>query len=93
MSDELDWLSDLVPKKTEEASPPETAPETVDLLDDLREEMAVMETAPVAEKSRAQRRVGGMLPWQVFFLSVLMFLDVAIVGLLFLVMLGRIVIP
>lgn len=94
MSDELDWLSDLVPK-TEEAPAPDTVPENVDMLDDLREEMVVTEPAPVAAANRPRvgRSIGGLLPWQVFFLSVLMFLDVAIVGLLFLVMLGRIVIP
>jgi hypothetical protein len=94
MSDELDWLSDLVPK-AEEASPAETSPEDVDLLDDLRDEMILTEAEPavVAEKLRPQRSVGGMLPWQVFFLSVMMFLDIAVVGFLFLVILGRVVIP
>ena len=55
MSDELDWLSDLVPKKLKKRFLLETAPETVDLLDDLREEMAVMEIAPVAVVEKSAR--------------------------------------
>ena len=95
MSDELDWLSDLVPKKDEEATPTEGAPEPIDLLVGLRDEISMPETmqSDAVEKPRVQRFIGGMVPWQVFFLSVLMFLDIAIVGMLFLVMLGRVVIP
>lgn len=94
MSDELDWLSDLVRTK-EDAPSSEEPSETVDVLDGLREEIAVSGALQPDEevKPRAQRAIGGMLPWQVFFLSVLMFLDIAIVGMLFLVMLGRVVIP
>ena len=68
------------------------------LMDDLRSQMDAEDIiTPADEVSRASRRRAslefGMLAWQRFFLSVLLFLDVAIVGLLFLIILGRIVIP
>ncbi|HOU13181.1 MAG TPA: hypothetical protein PKZ84_08685 [Anaerolineae bacterium] len=77
------------------ARPPEPAPANVDLMDDLRSQVAAQEAAPAVAPKKARPRsryvAGGLLPWQAFFLSVLLFLDVAVIGLLFLVMLGRIV--
>lgn len=109
MSDDMDWLSELVPASGDEAveeNVPETVPAVgpgeevvseapVDLLSDLRGEMVTAgeEAAAVSEEPRPRRTLGGLLPWQIFFLSVLFFLDIVVIGLLFLVMLGRIVIP
>jgi len=106
MSDDMDWLSELVPGGEDEAAG-EAVPEAAEpfavtasgessgLLDDLRTEMVAAEAEPAtaAERSRPRRSLGGLLPWQLFFLSVLLFLDIGIIGLLFLVMSGRIVIP
>lgn len=64
------------------------------MMADLRSQVAVEETAPSPSVRRTRSRyVFGLLPWQIFFLSVLMFLDVAVIGMLFLVMLGRVVLP
>ena len=66
------------------------------MMADLRSQVAVEAPppAPSPRRTRARSRyVFGLLPWQVFFLSVLMFLDVAVIGMLFLVMLGRVVLP
>ena len=110
MSDDMDWLSDLVAGGEEDAADEETLPEItpatlpfepsepeveLDLLDDLRSEMVVdeEEAAVVDTSPRPPRTFGGLKPPQLFFLSVLLFLDVAIIGLLFLVMLGRMVLP
>ncbi len=83
------------------APPPQTTapsaarvPEVEDLMAGLRSQVTGEE--PVLAKTVRRKRpryVFGMLPQQIFFLSVLMFLDVAVIGLLFLVMLGRIVLP
>ncbi|HNT76525.1 MAG TPA: hypothetical protein PKH77_16050 [Anaerolineae bacterium] len=78
--------------------------EPVNLMDDLRNQIEGSATLPptAAELARptAKRRAkttGGLAfnlrPDQQFILSVLLFLDVVIIGLLFLVMLGRIAIP
>lgn len=85
---------------------PEPEPE-LDPLADLRSQMGGDELEsvepmpePVRAASRPRRRSGGsrrnamgLLPSQSFFLSVLLFFDIAFVGLLFLVMLQRIAIP
>jgi len=72
---------------------PQVAFEDEDLMADLRSQVAVEEDpAPAARQTRS-RHVFGLLPWQIFFLAVLMFLDVAVIGFLFLVMLGRVVLP
>ena len=74
---------------------PQIVFEDGDLMADLRSQVAVEEEpalAPPARQTRS-RYVFGLLPWQIFFLAVLMFLDVAVIGLLFLVMLGRVVLP
>lgn len=49
-------------------------------------------TTPAARTTTSNLSLG-ILPWQRLFLSVLLFLDVGIIGLLFLVMLGSISIP
>ncbi|MEJ5311692.1 MAG: hypothetical protein WHX52_18170 [Anaerolineae bacterium] len=68
--------------------------EAEELMADLRSQVAAQEpAASTATRRRRSRYAFGMLPQQIFFLSVLMFLDVAVIGLLFLVMLGRIVLP
>ncbi len=76
------------------ARPAASVPEEEDLMAGLRSQVAAEEPAPAkAIKRKRSRYVFGLLPAQIFFLSVLMFLDVAVIGLLFLVMLGRIVLP
>lgn len=82
-------------KASRRARSQEAAPEDVDVMDDLRSQVAVQEAVPaiVSKKARSRYVIGGLLSWQVFFLSVLLFLDVAVVGMLFLVMLGCIVLP
>jgi hypothetical protein len=69
-----------------------------DMMADLRSQVAEEEITPPPSAKRGRSRtrsryVFGLLPWQVFFLSLLMFLDVAVIGMLFLVMLGRVVMP
>lgn len=111
MSDDMDWLSELVTGGDDEpveespfevtpvadpfeSEPPAPEPE-LDMVDDLRGEMAAEEEAAeiAAEKPRSRRSFGGLKPGQLFFLSVLLFLDVIVIGLLVLVMTGRIVLP
>lgn len=72
--------------------------EDEDIMADLRSQVAKEEPASPSQVRRTRtrsrsRRVFGLLPWQVFFLSLLMFLDVVVIGMLFLVMLGRVVLP
>ena len=65
-----------------------------DMLGDLRGEMEEEEAASEESKVRRppSRRIAGLLPWQRFVLALLAFFDIAFVGFLFLVMLGRIAI-
>lgn len=57
-------------------------------------ESAALAVAPAKQSAAAApRRVAGLLPWQQLILAVLLFLDVVVIGLLFLVMLGRVAIP
>jgi len=83
-----------VPQPQATARPTVSVFEEEDLMAGLRSQVATEEPAParVARRKRS-RYVFGLLPSQIFFLSVLMFLDVVVIGLLFLVMLGRIVLP
>ncbi len=92
-----------------EAEPEPELPAAPDPMADLRSQMGGDEfesveamPEPVRAAPRPRRRRGGsgnkrnalgLLPWQGFFLSVLLFFDIAFVGLLFLVMLQRIAIP
>ena len=101
-SDLPDWLSELAPKDGEEEIAPvvEESDVAPDMMADLRSQFDETDAPTAAEQAvpKAQRRQRsslefGLMPWQRFFLSLLLFLDVTIVGLLFLVMLGRIAIP
>jgi hypothetical protein len=68
--------------------------EDEDIMADLRSQVVAEEPTPTPSVRRTRSRyIFGLLPWQVFFLSVLMFLDIAVIGMLFLVMLGRVVLP
>lgn len=66
-----------------------------DMLGDLREgmeaEAAVSEEDPTSRR-KSSRRIAGLLPWQRFVLALLAFFDIAFVGFIFLVILGRIAI-
>ena len=76
--------------------------EEVNLMDELRSQVEVepmpdeeVEEASVDEMKEPKKQVtfAGLVPWQQAVLSVLLFLDIAVIGLLFLAMLGRISIP
>ncbi|MBN2004209.1 MAG: hypothetical protein JXA21_12710 [Anaerolineae bacterium] len=104
INDSADDISMEMEPEPELELEPQLQPEP-DPMADLRSQMneeserAVAEPMPAKAAPRARRRssskrgVMGLLPWQGFFLSVLLFLDVAFVGLLFLVMLGRVAFP
>ncbi len=105
MGEELpDWLRDIAPDDEEDdefSIITEEVPEDVsddELMDSLRTELD--EAEEVLSESE-DRQIGGgaldrvdfiriLLPWQRFVLSVCLFLDVLVIGLLFLTMLGRI---
>lgn len=68
--------------------------EAEDMMADLRSQVAEEVPAQTSRSRRSRsRKVFGLLPWQIFLLSLFMFLDVAVIGMLFLVMLGRVVLP
>ncbi len=100
-SDVPDWLNELAPRSDEEtqADVEDAEANDIDLMSDLRSQMETSEETETNEPRRTARRRQNrqlelnLLPWQRFFLSILLFLDVTVVGLLFLVMLGRITIP
>ncbi|MFN2110866.1 MAG: hypothetical protein ACK2UI_14520 [Anaerolineae bacterium] len=74
--------------------PPVITFEDDDMMADLRSQVAAEELPPEpSAKQTRSRYMFGLLPWQIFFLAVMMFLDVAVIGMLFLVMLGRVVLP
>ncbi len=92
--------SDDAPDMMEDASA-----EDLDLMDDLRGQLggegAGAEAAPVPKSSPKRRRNVkkssrgassslGLQAWQRFVLSVLLFFNVAVIGLMLLIMLGRI---
>jgi hypothetical protein len=94
-----DWLSEIAAEgdALDDAQQGEGF-DDLNLMDDLRSQMDDDEIATPAEEASAssRRQTGlelGMRAWQRFFLSVLLFLDVAIVGLLFLIIFGRIALP
>ena len=71
-------------------------PVTVDmdegeLIDVLRSQVEVDSemTEAVEASPRRRLRIPGLLPWQQFVLALLLLLDIVVIGLLFLVMLGR----
>jgi|GEM_PF-1058375 len=71
---------------------PEVVLETEEeMMDSLRSQVAQADVVPPPPVKRSARLVLGMLPWQVFFLSVLMFLNVLVIGMLFLLIFGRVV--
>ena len=82
----------------ETPAPVETAaqdPETdADLMDALRSQVEADELEDAIEATKPKRsislRLPGLLPWQQFVLALLLLLDVIVIGLLFLVMLGRV---
>ena len=74
--------------------------EPVTLMDELRSQVDAIpeeedhrEREPDAAKPRKPISFAGMVPWQLAVLSIMLFLDIAIIGLLFLTMLGRISFP
>lgn len=72
----------------------EEQPGTGDILDDLREQMALAEEEfEEDEESSLARAFSGLQPWQRFVLAVLLFLDVALCGCMALVMAGRVGLP
>ena len=74
--------------------PPVITFEDDDMMADLRSQVAAEELPPeTSAKQTRSRYMFGLLPWQIFFLAVMMFLDVAVIGMLFLLMLGRVVLP
>jgi hypothetical protein len=86
-----------------ESAAPSQAPVVVDVAEDddlmanLRSQVESVEPEELparrTTKSALDYRIAGLRPWQQLVLSVLLFLDVGIIGLLFLVMLGRIALP
>ena len=73
----------------------EGAPE--DLMESLRSQMeaeaALEDIEEEEDRSSINLRIPGLLAWQQLVLTVLLFLDVVVIGLLFLVMTGRVAIP
>lgn len=93
-TDVLPDVAALTPLEDEGSSPPEET----DLVQELRSQVAVEGPLAASEEVGAfsDRHRGvlvGLQPWQQFVLALLLFLDVAVIGLLILVMLGRVVIP
>ncbi|MGC9346936.1 MAG: hypothetical protein ACP5JG_02255 [Anaerolineae bacterium] len=84
------------PTTFSEATPTTGEPEDDDLMAALRSQVDFEEV----EEEPAEKRsfsinlaIPGLQPWQQLVLSVLLFLDILVVGLLFLVILGRVGIP
>jgi len=78
-----------------EVTPTAIEPETeAELMDALRSQVEADDLGEIAEPDAPRRALNigipGLLPWQQLVLAVLLFLDVVVIGLLFLVMLGRI---
>lgn len=104
--DVLDFASSESPVHTPEtevaetmlevaSAPVEPPPETdADPMDVLRSQVEADELEDALEPVKPRRRIGlrlpGLLPWQQFVLALLLLLDVIVIGLLFLVMLGRV---
>jgi len=102
------WLVELAESAENEDADqtPDQLPESgfleepVTLMDELRSQVETepmpeeeLQDEPAPEKPKKQISFAGLLPWQQAFLSVLLFLDIVVIGLLFLAMLGRIAIP
>jgi hypothetical protein len=84
------------PATLSEVTPTTGEPEDDDLMASLRSQVDLEEAAEASSEERSfslNLSIPGLLPWQQLVLSVLLFLDILVVGLLFLVMLGRVGIP
>ena len=93
---EVDASAETTWTLLEEESP--SPPEEKDLVQELRSQVAADDVLAVSEEAvvLSDHRAGifsDLQPWQRFVLALLLFLDVAVVGLLILVMLGRVAIP
>ncbi|MCJ7549831.1 MAG: hypothetical protein MUQ30_09140 [Anaerolineae bacterium] len=74
-----------------EAQAPETDADPMDALRSQVEAEDLEDGIGVAKPKRGlSLRLPGLLPWQQFVLALLLLLDVIVIGLLFLVMLGRV---
>ena len=84
-------MFEVTPEPVEPAQAPETDAE---LMDALRSQVEADELEDAIEAAKPKRRISlrlpGLLPWQQFVLALLLLLDVIVIGLLFLVMLGRV---
>jgi len=85
-------MFEVIPASAEPEAP---VPETdADLMDALRSQVEADELEDAVEAAKPKRgislRLPGLLPWQQFVLALLLLLDVIVIGLLFLVMLGRV---
>jgi phage terminase large subunit-like protein len=64
------------------------------MVEDLRERyIQKSEEVELEEVQQAQRPFLGLEPWQRFVLALLLFLDVAVIGLMVLAMAGRLPLP
>lgn len=102
-----DWLSELVPEVEDEDASVGAATAERGLFDDLLEPSAAATTpakkstaaVPSSRKRKktSRRRKSskrlGLYPWQQFVLSVFLFVNVAVVGMVLLLILERIYIP
>ncbi len=104
MNEELpDWLRDIAPEDDEDdldiLGPDMVVEEesSEDLMTSLRTGLQGSDADEEADAVSTSRRSGGgagifdfLFPWQRFILSVFLFLDILVIGLLFLTVLGRI---
>ncbi len=93
-SAEADVAVEVSPEAVEESTATDTA--NLDegaLIDVLRSQVEADETAadvvPTSSGKRTGFHIPGLLPWQQLVLAALLLLDIIVIGLLFLVMLGR----
>ncbi len=94
-SESLVYTPEPEPTEATPGVTPAPVPETdADLMDALRSQVEVDELEDAAKAAKPKRgislRLPGLLPWQQFVLALLLLLDVIVIGLLFLVMLGRV---
>lgn len=90
-----DWLRELTPQETDDAGAAATTPGWLHAVTPEAPAAPQESAAPQPSRRRRSRRStsGGLQPWQRFVLALLLFLNVALIGLLLLTMLERIVIP
>jgi hypothetical protein len=90
--------AEVIPE-TRSSPPPQSGflEEPVTLMNELRSQVEPfgeeVDDKPTPLKPRKSVTFAGMVPWQLAVLTVLLFLDITIIGLLFLTILGRISIP